>query len=109
VGTLRGHEGWVWSVAFSPDGKRLASGSDDSTVRLWELATGLVLATIVPTAEGWAAFTPDGRYKAEGNVGGAFWYAIGLCRFEVGELDEFLPSGTLRRLQPDEPLFDSGR
>ena len=38
--TLVGHAGGVKSVAFSPDGQRLASGSRDQTVKIWDSATG---------------------------------------------------------------------
>jgi WD40 repeat protein len=37
--TLKGHEEWGFSVAFSLDGKRLATGNSDGTVKLWDAAT----------------------------------------------------------------------
>lgn len=44
--TLEGHSSWVSAVAFSPDGKQLASGSCDTTVRIWDAATGATLQTL---------------------------------------------------------------
>ena len=46
VRTLKGHGDYVRSVAFSPDGKRLASGSYDSTVKVWDVATGTLVVTL---------------------------------------------------------------
>ena len=44
--TVLEHTDRVWSVAFSPDGSMLASGSDDDTIRLWDVATGTHLRTL---------------------------------------------------------------
>jgi len=38
--TLEGHSDSVYSVTFSPDSKLVASGSDDTTVKIWDAATG---------------------------------------------------------------------
>src|ERR1051325_182493 len=43
---FKGHTGLVYSGAFSPDGKVLATGSFDNTVKLWDFATGKELHTL---------------------------------------------------------------
>ena len=44
--TLKGHTYQVTTVAFSPDGKTLASGSCDQTIKLWDITTGTSTATL---------------------------------------------------------------
>jgi WD40 repeat protein len=71
-----GHVWMVLSVAISPDGRRGLSGSDDGTMRLWDLTTGKELVCFDVSPQGQAknaskrvycvTFTPDGRYALSG-------------------------------------------
>jgi RNA polymerase sigma factor (sigma-70 family) len=73
VKLVAGQSGPAWSLAFSPDGKTLASSSFDPMVKLWDPSSGGVLASL-PLAKGlWArglAFTRDGKTLAAGTVDG---------------------------------------
>jgi uncharacterized caspase-like protein len=64
-----GHEGAVRAVAFSPDGRRIVSGGEDCTIRLWELY-GQPIGTPFTEHESWVmsvAFSPDGTRIVSGS------------------------------------------
>ncbi|KAL7919384.1 WD40-repeat-containing domain protein [Trichoderma austrokoningii] len=69
VQTLTGHGDWVMAVAFSADGKQLASGSADAIVKIWDTATGMCVHTLEGHTARVAvvAFSSDGRQVASGS------------------------------------------
>ena len=65
---LQGHTEKVRSLAFSPDGQTLASSSNDSTVKLWEVSTGNCLKSLQENNDiSRIAFSPNGQILASGS------------------------------------------
>ncbi len=68
----KGHNHWVRSIAFCPDGQRFASGSDDQTIKIWDIKTGKFFRTL----EGHTScvrsvtFSHDGKLLASGSEDG---------------------------------------
>ncbi|MFC8316458.1 WD40 repeat domain-containing protein [Gordonia sp. NPDC057258] len=90
---LTGHESYVWDVVITPDGRTAVSASNDCTVRVWDLSSGL-LRHVLAGHKSWvcsAAIDPTGTIVAAG----AFDGTVRCWRLSTAEQIAFLPaSGT---------------
>lgn len=84
VTTLTGHTDSVGAVAFSSDGKNLASGSKDKTIKIWELATGKIIHTLEgDKSPVWAVvFSSDNKQL----VTGSFFWRVLLWNWQTEQL-----------------------
>lgn len=96
------HDNWVWGVVFSPEGRFLATGSADTTVRVTDIGQGVIKWTGRHGSSVWTvAFSPQGNYLATGSGDRTvrLWrVADGHCLWTVKHDDavlgiEFSPDG----------------
>jgi WD40 repeat protein len=99
IATLGSHDWIVTCAAFSPDGKLLATGSEDATVKIWEVASRALVTTLTGTTGAVLSveFTPDNRQLVTAGQGGTYVWDCAAWKITNAFNGEF---ATLARTSP---------
>ena len=105
-----GHSGWGESVCYSPDRKYVVSGSEDKTIKIWEIETGRCIRTLEEHTSSVTSvvYSPNGKYVASGSGDGTIklWeVSSGSC---VKTLEEHTSSVTSVVYSPNGRYVVSG-
>lgn len=106
-----GHTQSVTSVVFSPDGMQLASGSDDGTIRLWDVATGQEVQRFEGHTDyvNSVAFSPDGTQVASGSDDETIrLWGVATGR-EIDQLDHGYPVYSIATSRNERFIASAGR
>ena len=98
--TLKGHDGMVFSAAYSADGKRIVTGGRDNAAKVWDANTGQELLTL-KGHEGYvlsAVYSPDGKRIATAGMDGI----VQIYTTDMDELLQIAESRVTRQLTAEE-------
>ncbi|HLP94435.1 MAG TPA: caspase family protein [Saprospiraceae bacterium] len=84
VNSFKGHNDGILAAAFSPNGKFLATSSLDKTTKIWDIHTGLELATLIALdSTDWVVTTPSGLFDASDGARNLMHYVVDLNQEEI--------------------------
>ena len=82
-----GHTSTVYSANFTTDGRYILTGSHDNSLKLWDIATGQEIATLIPIdSADWTVVTPSGLFDASQGAEKLLYYVAGNEIIELNQL-----------------------